>query len=458
MNKHFSFSRSRLPGYLFGTMDIFLSLLAANVAALIRFGHFELSFHYQSLGMIHALLVVGCSSLVGVYQSWRGRSLTQFLGLAFLSWCLSFILLVSFLVMTKSTESYSRLWMGTWILLAISLSVIARAMVSNVLRYYRLLGRNSKRVLLIGTGRNFHGILAEMGRPNEWGFNLDIRIEYQHVDELLPKLEAQLEKDGHFDECWLCLPLKDSHVVQDVMYLLRNHTLDIRYMPGMRDMPLLNHKVTPIGGFYSLDLSCSPMVDVNHSLKRFEDIVLASVILLLIAPVMILVAAAVKLTSDGPVLFRQKRLGANGQIIEVFKFRSMVVHQEQAGTVTQAVKNDKRLTPIGAFLRKSSLDELPQFFNVLGGSMSIVGPRPHALAHNEEYMELVDSYMKRHKVKPGITGLAQIHGFRGETDTLDKMQKRVEMDLQYINSWSVLLDLKIISLTVLRGFTNPNAY
>ena len=458
MNEHFYFSRSRVPGYLFVGLDILLSVAAANLAALIRFGHLDMSFHYQSLGVIHAFLVVGCSSLAGVYQSWRGRSLRQFMGLVFLSWCLSFTLLVAFMVMTKSTESYSRLWMGTWILLAIGLGLLARAMFSYLLRYYRLRGHNSKRVLVVGNGRNFQSILEEMGKSNEWGFNLDTSLEYKNLDELLPMLQARLERDDHFDECWLCLPLKDSHVVQDVMHLLRNHTLDIRYMPGMRDMPLLNHRVTPIGGFYSLDLSCSPMVDFNYSLKRLEDTVLASVILLLIAPVMVVVATAVKLTSDGPVLFRQKRLGANGQVIEVFKFRSMVMHQEKTGKVTQAVKNDKRLTPIGAFLRKSSLDELPQFFNVLAGSMSIVGPRPHALAHNEEYMNLVDSYMKRHKVKPGITGLAQVNGFRGETDTLDKMQKRVEMDLQYINSWSVLLDLKIIFLTIFKGFINPNAY
>ena len=267
-----------------------------------------------------------------------------------------------------------------------------------------------------------------------------------------------MDKDDDFDECWLCLPLKDSGVVEGVMHALRFHTMDIRYMPGLRDMELLNYKVTPIGGFYSLDLSCSPHTEWNSVIKRIEDVIVSSMILLFIAPIMIVVALAVKLTSSGPVIFKQKRLGVNGEKIEVYKFRSMKVHQEDHGKVTQAVKNDPRLTPIGQFLRKTSLDELPQFINVLEGKMSVVGPRPHALAHNEEYMELVDSYMKRHKVKPGITGLAQVNGYRGETDTLEKMQKRVEMDLKYINSWSVILDIKIIFLTVLKGFNNPNAY
>ncbi|MGD9872416.1 MAG: exopolysaccharide biosynthesis polyprenyl glycosylphosphotransferase, partial [Thauera sp.] len=181
-------------------------------------------------------------------------------------------------------------------------------------------------------------------------------------------------------------------------------------------------------------------------------------IFLMILPVCIVIALAIKLTSPGPVLFKQYRTGINGQRFKVYKFRSMVVHQESAGHVTQAKKGDARVTPIGAFLRRTSLDELPQFFNVLQGRMSIVGPRPHALAHNEYYKDLVESYMQRHQVKPGITGWAQVNGLRGETDTLEKMKARVEHDLWYIDNWSLWLDLKIIFLTVFKGFVNPNAY
>lgn len=167
---------------------------------------------------------------------------------------------------------------------------------------------------------------------------------------------------------------------------------------------------------------------------------------------------AIALTSKGPVLFKQYRTGINGKRFKVYKFRSMVVHQESSGQVTQACKNDERVTKVGAFLRRTSLDELPQFFNVLQGRMSIVGPRPHALMHNEYYKDLVESYMQRHKVKPGITGWAQVNGYRGQTDTLEKMQKRVEFDLWYIDNWSLGLDLKIILWTVFRGFINKNAY
>ena len=201
-----------------------------------------------------------------------------------------------------------------------------------------------------------------------------------------------------------------------------------------------------------------PAVMSARIAKRLEDVVIGGLIFLMILPLCALIALAIKLTSPGPVLFKQYRTGINGRNFKVYKFRSMVVHAESKGQVTQATKRDARVTRIGAFLRRTSLDELPQFFNVLQGRMSIVGPRPHALAHNEYYKDLVESYMQRHKVKPGITGWAQVNGLRGETDTVEKMQARVEHDLWYIDNWSLWLDLKIILLTVFKGFMNPNAY
>lgn len=181
-------------------------------------------------------------------------------------------------------------------------------------------------------------------------------------------------------------------------------------------------------------------------------------IAVLIAPVCVLIVVAIKVTSPGPVLFKQYRMGINGKRFKVYKFRSMKIHQEDGDVITQACKNDSRVTRVGAFLRRTSLDELPQFYNVLQGRMSIVGPRPHALSHNEYYKDLVESYMRRHKVKPGITGWAQVNGLRGETETLDKMRKRVEHDLWYIDNWSLGLDLRIIFLTIVKGFINKNAY
>ncbi|MBF7682641.1 exopolysaccharide biosynthesis polyprenyl glycosylphosphotransferase [Acinetobacter sp. B5B] len=201
----------------------------------------------------------------------------------------------------------------------------------------------------------------------------------------------------------------------------------------------------------------TPFVGFNKLIKRLEDIIVSFIILLLISPLLLIISILVKTTSHGPILFKQSRHGLNGTVIKVWKFRSMSV-MEEGQSVKQATKNDHRVTKVGAFLRKTSLDELPQFFNVLFGSMSIVGPRPHALSHNEYYAQHINDYMLRHMVKPGITGLAQVSGWRGETDTLDKMENRVKCDLEYIAHWSLWLDIKLIFLTILRGFTQKTAY
>jgi putative colanic acid biosynthesis UDP-glucose lipid carrier transferase len=201
----------------------------------------------------------------------------------------------------------------------------------------------------------------------------------------------------------------------------------------------------------------SPFQGVDGSLKRAEDLVLGILALLIAAIPMIIVAILIKSTTRGPVLFRQRRYGLGGREIGVFKFRSMTVSEDGA-RVVRATQNDQRVTKIGAIMRRTSIDELPQLFNVIGGSMSLVGPRPHAVAHNEQYRSLVSNYMLRHKVKPGITGWAQVNGLRGETDTTEKMQKRVEYDLYYINNWSLALDIRIMWMTVFGSRTRKNAF
>jgi putative colanic acid biosynthesis UDP-glucose lipid carrier transferase len=201
----------------------------------------------------------------------------------------------------------------------------------------------------------------------------------------------------------------------------------------------------------------TPFYGINGVLKRASDIILASAILILITPLMLAIAIAIKHQSPGPVLFKQRRYGLDGREIMVYKFRSMSV-AEDGDQIRQATRNDSRVTPFGAFLRRTSLDELPQFINVLEGKMSIVGPRPHAVAHNEQYRKLINGYMIRHKVRPGITGWAQVNGLRGETDTLEKMEKRVEYDLAYLRNWSLLWDFEIILKTLLVVCKKQNAY
>ena len=212
-------------------------------------------------------------------------------------------------------------------------------------------------------------------------------------------------------------------------------------------MCIRDSSIRELGGVPLISLSETPLVGSNAFVKSLMDYTIATAALVALSPIMLLTALLVKLSSPGPVLFSQKRHGWDGEIITIFKFRSMKLHDEAEGTVTQATKNDDRVTWIGRIIRRTSIDELPQLFNVLNGTMSIVGPRPHAIAHNEFYGERIKDYMRRHRVKPGLTGLAQVNGFRGETSTLSQMEGRVEQDLAYINNWSPWLDIKIMVKT-----------
>ena len=221
----------------------------------------------------------------------------------------------------------------------------------------------------------------------------------------------------------------------------------------------MNRPMTQITDLSVVSLNVSPMrIGMNRVLKAIEDRLVALAIIVLTSPVMLIIWAAVRLTSPGPAIFKQVRHGWDGHPIKIYKFRTMRVHKEGNGEVTQASRNDRRVTKIGRILRRTSLDELPQFFNVLQGRMSVVGPRPHAVEHNRYFMDQIDDYMQRHKVKPGITGWAQVNGLRGETDALDKMKKRVQFDLYYIENWSLWFDIKITLLTIIRGFFHPNAF
>jgi len=234
--------------------------------------------------------------------------------------------------------------------------------------------------------------------------------------------------------------------------------LDVHWVPDVSTLELLNHGAYDIDGQPVLSLSDSPHAGTRRMIKAVEDRVLAAAILLLASPLLLFVAAAVKLTSPGPVLFKQTRAGLQGEEIVIYKFRSMVAHEEPQGRVSQAVRKDPRLTPIGSLLRRTSLDELPQFINVLQGRMSIVGPRPHALEHDSYYAERIRAYMLRHRVKPGITGWAQVNDWRGETDTPEKMRMRIEYDLYYINNYSLAFDLLIIVMTLWHVLRGNNAY
>lgn len=276
---------------------------------------------------------------------------------------------------------------------------------------------------------------------------------------LLGKLEglADYVKSNNIDRVYVALPMASEPRILSLLDDLKDTTASIYFVPDIFVTDLIQGRAVSLGGMPVVAVCDTPFGGINGIVKRIEDIVLSSLILALISPVLLAVALGVKLSSPGPVIFRQRRYGLNGKEILVYKFRSMTV-TEDGPNVPQATRNDVRITRFGAFIRRTSLDELPQFINVLQGRMSIVGPRPHAVAHNELYRTLIKGYMVRHKVKPGITGLAQVSGYRGETDTVEKMENRIASDLEYLRNWSLSLDIWIIIRTILLVVRDKSAY
>lgn len=361
----------------------------------------------------------------------------------------------------------SRLWLFYWYVLGIVFLMLSRGIVYSALRYLRGKGMNSKRVVMVGYGHTGQEMHKRALQQQWYGYEVkavhaspeDIKNLADTSIERIETLEAIQDYVVRHDihEIWITLPMSASAQLQTLQYLLRNALVDIRWVPDTMSMQILSNKVINFLGLPAVDLNQPISGDVRGIAKDLFDRIFSFVVLIMMLPLFCVIAACIKYSSPGPVFFKQPRLGLNGKKFNVYKFRSMKVHQEHS-TVTQATQNDPRVTRVGQFLRRTSLDELPQFINVLLGDMSVVGPRPHALQHNEMYKDRVELYMLRHRVKPGITGWAQIHGYRGETDTVEKMVKRVEFDLHYIQHWSLWMDMKIIAWTAFKGWTGSNAY
>ena len=271
------------------------------------------------------------------------------------------------------------------------------------------------------------------------------------------KAVAEYIRQHGIREVFITLPLGSQPRIVELLEQVQGTTASLFFVPDVFGISIIQGRLQDMNGVPVVGICETPFTGTNELVKRLSDIVLATCILILISPLLLAIAIGVKLSSKGPVIFKQRRNGLDGDEIVVYKFRSMTV-QDNGPVVHQATKHDPRITPFGAFIRRTSLDELPQFINVLQGRMSIVGPRPHAVAHNEEYRRIIKAYMVRHKVKPGITGWAQVNGHRGETDTIEKMQARVEYDLEYLRNWSLGLDLQIIVRTIRLVFFDRNAY
>lgn len=446
--------------------DLLILVGSGFFAYWLRFGRVEISLSYMRViahCLVFALLVLNSSSL---YRSWRGRGLIAEVFKLIMQFSLLFAIILVYTAALKFTSNLSRIWAVSWFGLSLAFSIALRVVVRTAAHWVRAQGMDLRSAIIVGANREAQHMVETL-HQNSW---VGIQVRGWFATDSDRRELAGVQKLGqldglgdyvdshHIDQVWLALPVREQRKIAFALRQLEHSTANIRYLPDLRGMRLLNHSIDNIAGLPVINLRSSPLSGNAYLIKYVEDRLLAALILVLILPLLAVIAVAVKLSSPGPILFRQLRHGIDGRLIEVWKFRTMRVHQECDGKVTQATRRDPRITPLGAFLRRTSLDELPQFFNVLQGTMSIVGPRPHAIAHNEHYKTLVDKYMQRHRVKPGITGWAQVNGLRGETDKVEKMAQRVRFDLYYLQNWSLRFDLKIIMMTVIKGFFGKNAY
>ncbi len=425
---------------------------------------------YQVISALGALLTWSAMGAMDAYRPWRIVKLQQEIRVILGAWLLVAGGLLFVVWAVKLTEHYSRIVVGLWFVISPLMLVLLHTAERIFLHALRRNGRNTRTAVIVGAGI-LGGKLAARILTADWMgirilgfFDDDVKKKGKRVQGI-PVIGTCTDapdyvKRLNVDQVYLALPMHSEKRMREVFDALEDRTASIYIVPDLFIFKLMGAREQNIAGMPVFSLCESPITGPFGIAKRAEDIVLASIILLIIWPFMLLIALGVKISSPGQVLFRQDRYGLNGMRIKMYKFRTMTVC-ENGNDMKQAVYYDPRVTKFGAFLRRTSLDELPQFINVLQGRMSVVGPRPHAITHNEYYRKLIKRYMWRHKVKPGITGWAQINGWRGETDTLEKMRKRVEHDIEYIDNWSIWLDIKIVYLTItgtLSGKLNENAY
>jgi putative colanic acid biosynthesis UDP-glucose lipid carrier transferase len=406
---------------------------------------------------------------ISLYRTDRGSPLMTQIARVWTCWGVVITVLLFGAFITKTSATHSRVVSLVWFSIAPLTLSLWRASVETGLRELRSRGHNLRKAAVVGVSDIGERIAFSL-KSRPWigvefiGFFDDRdKARLPVIDQTLGRLCGTFDslvdqaRRGEIDLVYIALPLKAEPRINELIKRLSDTTASVYLAYDFGGFSALKAQWATLGDLQLLSIVENPFYGVNGWIKRVEDLVLGSGILIIIAIPMVVIVVAIKLTSKGSVFFRQRRYGLNGEQIEVLKFRTMTT-SDDGNRVKQACKNDPRVTKFGAFLRRTSLDELPQFFHVLTGQMSIVGPRPHAVAHNEQYRALIQGYMLRHKVKPGITGWAQVNGWRGETDTLEKMQKRVEYDLNYIRNWALLFDLKIILMTIFGADSRKNAY
>ena len=389
------------------------------------------------------------------------------LGNLLFSWALIVGVLLLLGYATKSSHVYSRLTLFTWFTitpLPLLLSEIALNRLNIALVHTT---GNTRKAVIAGvtdlSQRLVNQFMQDPSLATEFmGYFEDrnlLRTGPLENGRVLSDLSglADYVRNNNIDVIYINLPIRNLDRTKKLLDQLHDTTASIYFVPDIFAFDLIQARTYDINGIPAVALCETPFVGISGLLKRISDLIIAGLAVLLISPIMFAIALGVRFTSRGPIIFKQRRYGLDGHEILIYKFRTMYVTQDSTD-IPQATRNDPRVTPFGAFLRHYSLDELPQLFNVLQGRMSVVGPRPHAVAHNETYRKLIKGYMVRHKVLPGITGLAQVNGFRGETSKIEHMEKRIECDLNYLRHWSLQLDIQILFKTIMVVLNGKNAY
>jgi putative colanic acid biosysnthesis UDP-glucose lipid carrier transferase len=447
-----------------------LALIVATLYASLTLYNISLDREYLLPCLLETALFSIFAENNELYQGWRGAPMfDEALSIVY-SWMGAFTLIVSGVYIYNPEYEYSPDAIALWLPLAPTCIILAHTLQRSYLSFIRKYGFNTRTYAILGAtpiGQRLNTALSEMpwlgyrfvGFYDDRVESKDRRLDHQQIGDIAGGFQQLLKKSkaSEIDHIYITLPLCAEKRINSLIQQLADSTVSVNIVPDFFTFNLIQSRWSNIQGIPVVSVFDTPFNALDGVAKRIEDLVMCLIILPLIAIPMLVIAIAVKLTSPGPVIFKQQRYGVKGEKIEVWKFRSMTVC-ENGSNIKQATQNDMRITPLGAFLRRTSLDELPQFLNVLQGTMSVVGPRPHAVAHNEYYRKQIQGYMLRHKVKPGITGQAQINGCRGETDTLDKMEARIHHDLEYIKQWSLWLDIKIIFLTIFKGFVSRQAY
>ncbi len=456
-----------MRGLVHRAVDIFCVL--AGLVVSIRLGETLSGNWIVAVTALAAVIYFLAAELIGVYRNWRGATAEQELVPVLFSWgaTIAALLVIKFFV--QPSIDYTRLSLFLWFLMTPVFISASRIALRGLQRLLRSRGINTRGFAIVGATELGIELVRNVEAAPELGLKCvgfyddrpaDRTVELpEDVGQRIGDIAELVEQArmGEVDMIYITFPMRAEERIRGVLGQLSDSTASVYVVPDFFVFQLLHSRWTNINGLPVVSVFENPFYGVDGLVKRCVDFVLASVALLALALPMAVIAMLIKRSSPGPVFFRQRRYGLDGREIKVWKFRTMSVC-EDGEQVAQAQKNDSRVTPLGALLRKTSLDELPQLFNVLEGSMSLVGPRPHASAHNEQYRGQIQGYMLRHKVRPGITGLAQVNGWRGETDTLEKMEKRVECDHQYIREWSLWLDIKILFRTIFVVFSRQNAY